>query len=115
MDKIWDENPSMSDVIGRCGGDEKTKWPHRKENKRTLKTMYLGKCLSLLGKTRKDTSMKLNDWTELSFECSISTYLSMYNKHGYFGSIFTGIKHLICSELIEIKILHFDFTENLSK
>ena len=24
MDKIWDENPSKSEVIGRCGGDEKT-------------------------------------------------------------------------------------------
>ena len=25
MDKIWDRNPSKSEVIGRCGGDEKTK------------------------------------------------------------------------------------------
>ena len=24
MDKIWDRNPSKSDVIGRCGEDEKT-------------------------------------------------------------------------------------------
>ena len=24
MDKIWYRNPSMSQVIGRCGGDEKT-------------------------------------------------------------------------------------------
>ena len=24
MDKIWDRNPSSSEVIGRCGGDEKT-------------------------------------------------------------------------------------------
>jgi len=24
MDKIWDRNPSKSDVIGHCGGDEKT-------------------------------------------------------------------------------------------
>jgi len=22
MDKIWDRNPSKSEVIGRCGGDE---------------------------------------------------------------------------------------------
>ena len=22
------ENPSKSEVIGRCGGDEKSKWPH---------------------------------------------------------------------------------------
>ena len=25
MDKIWDRNPSKSEVIGRCGGDEKTR------------------------------------------------------------------------------------------
>ena len=25
MDMIWDENPSKSDVIGRCGGDQKTR------------------------------------------------------------------------------------------
>jgi len=24
MDKIWDGNPLKSEVIGRCGGDEKT-------------------------------------------------------------------------------------------
>jgi len=24
MDKIWDRNPSKLEVIGRCGGDEKT-------------------------------------------------------------------------------------------
>ena len=24
MDKIWYRNPSNSEVIGRCGGDEKT-------------------------------------------------------------------------------------------
>ena len=24
MDKIWDRNPSKSEVIGCCGGDEKT-------------------------------------------------------------------------------------------
>ena len=24
MDKIWDRNPSKSEVIGRCGGDKKT-------------------------------------------------------------------------------------------
>jgi len=23
MDKIWDRNPSKSEDIGRCGGDEK--------------------------------------------------------------------------------------------
>ena len=33
IDKIWDRNPSKSEVIGRCGGDEKNKWPHRTDKK----------------------------------------------------------------------------------
>ena len=33
MDKIWDRNPSKSDVIGRCGGDEKTEWPSGTDQK----------------------------------------------------------------------------------
>ena len=31
MDNIWYENPSKSEVIGRCGGDEKTEWPGMKK------------------------------------------------------------------------------------
>ena len=31
------ENPSKSEVIGRCGGDEKTEWPRRTDKCRTLK------------------------------------------------------------------------------
>ena len=37
MDKIWYRNPSKSEVIGRCGGDEKTEWPHRTDKCRMLK------------------------------------------------------------------------------
>ena len=37
MDKIWDRNPSKSEVIGRCGGDEKTEWPRSNDKSRTLK------------------------------------------------------------------------------
>jgi len=29
MDKNWYRNPSKSEVIGCCGGDEKTEWPRR--------------------------------------------------------------------------------------
>ena len=36
MDKIWDRNPSKSEVIGRCGGDEKPAWSRRTDNSRTL-------------------------------------------------------------------------------
>ena len=38
MDTIWDRNPSKSEVIGRCGGDDKTEWPHRTDKGRTLKS-----------------------------------------------------------------------------
>ena len=31
------ENPSTSEVIGRCGEDEKTEWPRRTDKSRTLK------------------------------------------------------------------------------
>ena len=37
MDKYWYRNPSKSEVIGRCGGDEKTEWPRRTGKSRTLK------------------------------------------------------------------------------
>ena len=38
MDKIWDRNPSKSEIIGHCGGDEKTERPRRTDKSRTLKT-----------------------------------------------------------------------------
>jgi len=37
MDNIWDRNPPKSEVIGRCGGDEKNGWPHGIDKSRTLK------------------------------------------------------------------------------
>jgi len=36
MDKIWYRNPLKSEVIGRCGGDGKTKWPRRTDKSRML-------------------------------------------------------------------------------
>ena len=36
MDKIWDRKSSMSEFIGRCGGDEKIEWPRRTDKSRTL-------------------------------------------------------------------------------
>ena len=43
MDKIWYENPSESEVIGPCGGDEKpndhaelTKVEHKKKKKKAI-------------------------------------------------------------------------------
>ena len=37
MDKIWYRNPSKSEVIGRCDGDEKPEWPRIPDKSRTLK------------------------------------------------------------------------------
>jgi len=37
MDTIRDVNPSKLEVIGRCGGDEKTQWPRRVDKSQTLK------------------------------------------------------------------------------
>ena len=36
MDKIWYRNPSKSEVIGRCGGDEQNERPRRTDKSRTL-------------------------------------------------------------------------------
>ena len=44
MDKIWYRNPSKSEVIGRCGGDEKNEWPRRtdkKSNAKKIKDLHL--------------------------------------------------------------------------
>ena len=50
MDKIWYRNPSNSEVIGRCGGDEKNEWPRRTDKSRTLtknkKTMEYSRVIS---------------------------------------------------------------------
>ena len=37
MDKIWYRNPSKSEVIGRCGGDEKKTDHAEPTNSRRLK------------------------------------------------------------------------------
>jgi len=36
MDKIWYRNPSKSEVIGHCGGNEKNEWSRRTDKSRTL-------------------------------------------------------------------------------
>ena len=37
MDKIWDRKSFESEVIGRCGGDEKTRMTTQNRQSRTLK------------------------------------------------------------------------------
>ena len=41
MDKIWDRNPLKSEVIGRCGGDEKNESPRRTDKSQTLKKSHV--------------------------------------------------------------------------
>ena len=41
MDKIWYRNPSKSEVIGRCDGDEKTEWPRRTDKKTNAKKIKM--------------------------------------------------------------------------
>ena len=37
MDKNWYRNPSKSEIIGRCGGDEKTRMTTQNRNKSNAK------------------------------------------------------------------------------
>ena len=41
MDKIWDRNPSKSEVIGCCGGDEKTNGHAELTKRQTLKKIIV--------------------------------------------------------------------------
>ena len=41
MDKIWYRNPSKSEVIGRCDGDEKNEWPRRTDKKTNAKKIKM--------------------------------------------------------------------------
>ena len=47
MYKIWYRNPSKSEVIGRCGGVEKTEWPRRTDKSRMLKKRKKRTCSCL--------------------------------------------------------------------
>ena len=40
MNKVWYRNPSKSEVIGHCGGDEKTEWSRRTDKSRTLNYLF---------------------------------------------------------------------------
>ena len=57
------ENPSKSEVIGRCGGDEKTEWPRRTDK------------IESNPKKRKQKK-KITSWmTNIEQHQSISIYL----------------------------------------
>ena len=40
MDKIWYRNPSKSEVIGRCGADEKTRNDHAEPTKSNVRKTH---------------------------------------------------------------------------
>ena len=46
MDKIVYRNPSKSEVIGRCGVDEKTEWSRKSDKSRTLTKIQNNPCTS---------------------------------------------------------------------
>ena len=69
MDKIGDKNPSKSEVIGRCGLDEKTEWPRRTDKSRTLKKMIIYKWI--LCSVKKSNKFKAV-WGTKSFVCILS-------------------------------------------
>jgi len=46
MDKIWYRNPSKLEVIGCCGGNEKTEWPT--QNRQKWNFSYLSTVSGLL-------------------------------------------------------------------
>ena len=45
MDQICGRNPSKSEVIVRCSGDEKTERPHRTDKNRTLSNIKINSYL----------------------------------------------------------------------
>ena len=44
MDKIWYRNPSKSEVIGRCGGDEKKRMTTQNRQKSNAKYFFIYIC-----------------------------------------------------------------------
>ena len=57
MDKIWDRNPWKLEVIGRCGGYEKTEWPRRTDNSRTLNPPTVPKKHTILIRIKAPSKM----------------------------------------------------------
>ena len=60
MDKIWG-NPSKSEVIGRCGGDEKTELPRRTDKSRTLKNPKISPYVQLIAGVNRRVQLHSND------------------------------------------------------
>ena len=58
MDKMWDRNTSKSEVIGRCGGNEKTEWPCRtdKSRKKNIKDSFYFSLTEILIFSRKKST-----------------------------------------------------------
>ena len=43
MDKIWDRNPSKSEIIGHCGGDDKNEWSRLTDKSQKLRKKHTKK------------------------------------------------------------------------
>ena len=52
MDKIWDRNSSLSEVIGHCGGDEKNRMTTQKRQKSNAKKINIKTKASMIAHYR---------------------------------------------------------------
>ena len=62
MDKIWYRNPSKSEVIGRCGGDEIKAMTTQNRQSRTPKKL-------IVNIRQENANMFLHDTTEVMCVC----------------------------------------------
>ena len=69
MDKIWDKNPSKSEVIGRCGLDEKKRMATQNRQKSNAKKRIIYKWI--LCSVKKSNKFKAV-WGTKSFVCILS-------------------------------------------
>ena len=59
MDKIWDSNPSKSEVIGRCGGDETKRITTQNQQKLNAKNHKTNKQTNKQGTYFSESAAKL--------------------------------------------------------
>ena len=69
MGEIWDKNPSKSEVIGRCGGNEKTRMTMQERQKLNAKKNTKKYMTTVLPNTARDTAHFLRMFTRLRVHC----------------------------------------------
>ena len=79
MDKIWYRNPSKLEVIGRCGGDEKSEWSRRTDKKSNAKK--IGKKWKKYGQTIRLTYIKLS-YVLIFKHVTMTTHINLRSRSG---------------------------------